>query len=95
MSARTDITGAPIPVEITPEIIELARFAIDEHNKKENMLLEFKKVWSAKEQAVGGFNYYLKLEAADGGKNYIYEAGVFVNLNNVKEVEEFKLVPDL
>ncbi|KAL0437144.1 UNVERIFIED_CONTAM: Cysteine proteinase inhibitor A [Sesamum radiatum] len=81
------------PVDISPEINNLDCFSVDEHNKKENTLLEFKKVLSAKEQVVGGFIYYITLEAADGGKNKVYGAKVFVKgWENVKEVQEFKLV---
>ncbi|KAL0460888.1 UNVERIFIED_CONTAM: Cysteine proteinase inhibitor [Sesamum latifolium] len=75
------------------EINGLARFAVDEHNKKENTLPEFKKVLSAKKQVVAGVMRYITLEAADGGKNKVYEAKVLVQeWMNVKEVEEFKLV---
>ncbi|KAL0390740.1 UNVERIFIED_CONTAM: Multicystatin [Sesamum calycinum] len=84
--------GGIHPVDITPKLIGLARFAVEEHNKKEHTLLEFKKLLSAKEQAVQGYNYYLNLGAADGGIDYVYEAKVFVSLENVKEVKEFKLV---
>nr|8PK3_G Chain G, Affimer molecule (A31) [synthetic construct]8PK3_H Chain H, Affimer molecule (A31) [synthetic construct]8PK3_I Chain I, Affimer molecule (A31) [synthetic construct] len=84
------------------EIEELARFAVDEHNKKENALLEFVRVVKAKEQ----FNYdqwqdytmyYLTLEAKDGGKKKLYEAKVWVKFvdsafetENFKELQEFK-----
>ncbi|KAL0370287.1 UNVERIFIED_CONTAM: Multicystatin [Sesamum angustifolium] len=62
----------------------------------ENMLLEFKKVLSAKEHVVGGFSYYITLETADGEKNKVYEAQEFVkDWENVKEVQKFKLVGDL
>ncbi|KAL0418426.1 UNVERIFIED_CONTAM: Cysteine proteinase inhibitor 1 [Sesamum radiatum] len=58
-----------------------------------NTLLEFKKVWSAKEQVVKGYNYYLTLEAADGGKNNVYEATVLEKAGeNVKELLEFRLL---
>nr|6STJ_E Chain E, Cystatin domain-containing protein [saltans group]6STJ_F Chain F, Cystatin domain-containing protein [saltans group]6STJ_G Chain G, Cystatin domain-containing protein [saltans group]6STJ_H Chain H, Cystatin domain-containing protein [saltans group] len=86
------------------EIEELARFAVDEHNKKENALLEFVRVVKAKEQM--GVNpeemqtmYYLTLEAKDGGKKKLYEAKVWVKWwwgfhiwDNFKELQEFKPV---
>ncbi|XP_057782172.1 cysteine proteinase inhibitor-like isoform X3 [Salvia miltiorrhiza] len=56
------------------EIEDLARFAVAEHNKKENTLLEFKKVIDVKEQVVAGTMYYITLVAADGGKDKVYEA---------------------
>ncbi|KAK4492321.1 hypothetical protein RD792_003124 [Penstemon davidsonii] len=77
------------------DIQDLARFAIQEHNKKQNALLEFKKVTNVKEQVVAGTMYYITLEAADGGKNKVYEAKVWVKpWMNFKEVQEFKLVGD-
>ncbi|KAL0370284.1 UNVERIFIED_CONTAM: hypothetical protein Sangu_0346500 [Sesamum angustifolium] len=86
-------TGAPVPVEVTPEIIALGRFAVDEHNKKQHTCLEFKKVWSAERQLVNGYNYYLTLEAANEGKDNLYEATVYVSWeNNTKELTEFKII---
>ncbi|KAK6153188.1 hypothetical protein DH2020_012827 [Rehmannia glutinosa] len=77
------------------EIEELARFAVDEHNKKQNALLELKKVTNVKEQVVAGTMYYITLEAADGGQKKVYEAKVWVKpWMNFKEVQEFKLVGD-
>ncbi|KAL0460887.1 UNVERIFIED_CONTAM: Multicystatin [Sesamum latifolium] len=84
--------GAAKPVPVTPEIIDLGRFAVHENNKKENTLLEFKKVMSAMEQVMGGSNYYLTLKAANEGKNEFYEAQVYVSLENVKEVLKFMIV---
>ncbi|KAL0418425.1 UNVERIFIED_CONTAM: hypothetical protein Sradi_1256000 [Sesamum radiatum] len=86
-------TGAPVPVEVTPEIIALGRFAVQEHNKKQHTCLEFKKVWSAERQLVNGYNYYLTLEAANEGKHNLYEATVYVSWeNNAKELTEFKII---
>ncbi|KAL0390739.1 UNVERIFIED_CONTAM: hypothetical protein Scaly_0431000 [Sesamum calycinum] len=86
-------TGAPVPVEVTPEIIALGRFAVQEHNKKQHTCLEFKKVWSAERQLVNGYNYYLTLEAANEGKDNLYEATVYVSWeNNAKELTEFKII---
>nr|6Z0O_E Chain E, Affimer-NP [synthetic construct]6Z0O_F Chain F, Affimer-NP [synthetic construct] len=86
------------------EIEELARFAVDEHNKKENALLEFVRVVKAKEQMHMkerqiNTMYYLTLEAKDGGKKKLYEAKVWVKKylgdfwkDNFKELQEFKPV---
>ncbi|KAG8371055.1 hypothetical protein BUALT_Bualt13G0047100 [Buddleja alternifolia] len=60
------------------EIDDLARFAVDDHNKKQNALLEFKKVTNVKEQVVAGTMYYITIEVADGGKKKVYEAKVWV-----------------
>ncbi|GKV28842.1 hypothetical protein SLEP1_g37835 [Rubroshorea leprosula] len=77
------------------EIDSLARFAVDEHNKKENSLLEFKRVVNTKTQVVSGTMYYITLEAADGNQKKVYEAKVWEKpWMNFKEVQEFKLVGD-
>ncbi|KAM1049232.1 hypothetical protein ACFX2C_028355 [Malus domestica] len=73
----------------------LTRFAIDEHNKKENALLEFVRVVHEKVQVVSGSLHHLKIEAIDGGKKNVYEAKVWVKpWENFKQVQEFKLVLD-
>ncbi|KAJ1404528.1 Proteinase inhibitor I25, cystatin, conserved site [Sesbania bispinosa] len=80
--------------EATPnaaEIESLARFAVQEHNNKENALLEFARVLKAKEQVVAGKIYYLTLEAIDAGKKKIYEAKIWVKpWMNFKQLQEFK-----
>ncbi|XP_054819442.1 cysteine proteinase inhibitor-like [Prosopis cineraria] len=77
------------------EIDNLARFAVEEHNKKENALLEFGRVINAKQQVVAGTLYYIALEATDGGKKKVYEAKVLEKpWLNLKEVQDFKLVGD-
>ncbi|GLU18981.1 hypothetical protein SLE2022_352540 [Rubroshorea leprosula] len=77
------------------KIENLARFAVAEHNKKENSALEYKKVVNAKEQVVSGMMYYITLEAMDGDKKKVYEAKVWEKpWLNFKEVQEFKLVGD-
>ncbi|KAJ0877760.1 putative Cystatin domain-containing protein [Helianthus annuus] len=74
-------------------IDDLARFAVDEHNKKQNTLLEFGKVLDAKEQLVAGTLYFITLEATDGGVKKTYEAKVWVKeWENFKELLEFKHV---
>ncbi|KAK9059074.1 hypothetical protein SSX86_021693 [Deinandra increscens subsp. villosa] len=82
-------------VENNLEIDSLARFAVDEHNKKQNARLQFVKVVKAKEQIVEGVTYYITLEANDGGQKKTYEAKVWVKAwENFKELQEFKLVDD-
>ncbi|KAK1293702.1 Cysteine proteinase inhibitor 12 [Acorus calamus] len=77
------------------ETESLARFAVDEHNKKENALLEFARVVKAKEQVVAGTMHHLTLEAIDAGKKKIYEAKVWVKpWMNFKELQEFKHVEE-
>ncbi|CAO2837426.1 unnamed protein product [Amaranthus hypochondriacus] len=77
------------------EIESLAKFAVDEHNKKENALLEFNKVVNTKQQVVAGTVYYITLEAIDGDKKKVYEAKVWVKpWMNFQELQEFKYVGD-
>ncbi|KAF8109476.1 hypothetical protein N665_0095s0048 [Sinapis alba] len=77
------------------EVESLARFAVDEHNKKENALLEFARVVKAKEQVVAGTMHHLTLEIIEAGRKKLYEAKVWVKpWLNFKELQEFKPVSD-
>nr|6VLP_A Chain A, Hop1 [Humulus lupulus]6VLQ_A Chain A, Hop1 [Humulus lupulus] len=77
------------------EIESLARYAVDEHNKKQNSLLQFEKVVNTKQQVVSGTIYIITLEAVDGGKKKVYEAKVWEKpWMNFKELQEFKLIGD-
>ncbi|KAJ7949410.1 Cysteine proteinase inhibitor [Quillaja saponaria] len=78
------------------DIEALARFAVDEHNKKENALLEFGKVVKAQEQVVAGTLHHLTLEVIDAGKKKLYEAKIWVKpWINFKELQEFKHAGDV
>ncbi|KAJ0021528.1 cysteine proteinase inhibitor-like [Pistacia vera] len=77
------------------EIDGLARFAVDEHNKKQNTMLQFGKVVKAKQQVVSGTMYYITLEASEGDKKNVYEAKVWEKpWLQFKELQEFKLLDD-
>ncbi|PQQ12952.1 cysteine proteinase inhibitor 6 [Prunus yedoensis var. nudiflora] len=81
--------------ENSVETESLARFAVEEYNKKENALLEFVRVVNEKVQVVSGTLYYLTIEVTDGGKKKLYEAKIWVKpWAHFKEVQEFKLVAD-
>ncbi|MED6125317.1 hypothetical protein PIB30_067358 [Stylosanthes scabra] len=90
--------GAPREVPLNENSLEidtLARFAVDEHNKKQNALLEFKRVISAKQQVVSGTLHHITLAATSGDSNKVYEAKVWEKpWLNFKEVQEFKLAGD-
>ncbi|KAK2980947.1 hypothetical protein RJ640_025096 [Escallonia rubra] len=78
------------------EVESIGRFAVQEHNKKENSLLEFARVVKAKEQVVAGKVYHLTLEAIDAGNKKIYEAKVWVKpWMNFKQLQEFKVAHDV
>ncbi|MFS8019460.1 putative Cystatin domain-containing protein [Helianthus anomalus] len=75
------------------EINSLAQFSVEEHNKKQNSVLEFSKVITTKEQVVEGTMHYITLEASDGGVTKMYEAKVWVKpWMNFKELQAFELV---
>lgn len=77
------------------EIHSLAKFAVDEHNKKENAMIELARVVKAQEQVVAGTLHHLTLEVIDTGKKKLYEAKVWVKpWLNFKELQEFKHVED-
>nr|AAL79831.1 cystatin [Sandersonia aurantiaca] len=91
--------GAPRDVpaggENSADVEELARFAVAEHNKKENALLEFGRVVKAKEQVVAGTLHHLTVEAIDAGNKKLYEAKVWVKpWLNFKELQEFRHAGD-
>ncbi|RRT81751.1 hypothetical protein B296_00017720 [Ensete ventricosum] len=79
------------------EIEELARFAVDEHNKKEVLRFSGSSISSnfAKEQVVAGTLHHLTVEAIDAGKKKLYEAKVWVKpWLHFKELQDFKHVGD-
>ncbi|CAL4954064.1 unnamed protein product [Urochloa decumbens] len=77
------------------QLQELARFAVDEHNKKANALLAYEKLVKAKTQVVAGTMYYLTVEAKDGEAKKLYEAKVWEKpWENFKELQEFKPVEE-
>ncbi|XP_014505410.1 cysteine proteinase inhibitor-like [Vigna radiata var. radiata] len=87
LGGLTDIVGAENSIDIQ----SLARFAVDDYNKKQNAVLEFVRVISAKQQVVAGILYYITLEANDGETKKVYETKVLEKAwLNLKEVEEFK-----
>ncbi|KDO66412.1 hypothetical protein CISIN_1g034261mg [Citrus sinensis] len=61
------------------EIVNLARFAVDEHNKKQ--------------QVVSGTLYDITLEAVEGGQKKLFEAKVWEKpWMQFKELKEFNTV---
>ncbi|PWA68821.1 cystatin B [Artemisia annua] len=76
------------------EIDDLARFAVDQHNKKENKMLKLARVVKAQEQVVAGTMHHLTLEVDDAGGNKIYLAKIWVKpWENFKELQEFNHIP--
>ncbi|RCV27768.1 hypothetical protein SEVIR_5G356400v4 [Setaria viridis] len=74
---------------------EIARFAVDENNKKTNALLSYERIVKAKTQVVAGAMYYLTIEVKDGTAKKLYEAKVWEkSWENFKELQEFKPVEE-
>ncbi|KAI3824608.1 hypothetical protein L1987_06072 [Smallanthus sonchifolius] len=72
------------------EIDSLARFAVEEHNKKENAMLKLARVVKVQEQVVAGTFHHLTLEIEDAGNKKIYKAKVWVMPRmDFKELQEF------
>lgn len=88
--------GGSTEVEYTQNSVEidnLAIFAVQEHNIKQNAVLKFVRVLNAKKQVVSGTLYDITLETKDGGKQKVYEAKILEKpWLNFKEVQEFKLI---
>ncbi|GAB2212647.1 hypothetical protein Droror1_Dr00020625 [Drosera rotundifolia] len=84
------IRDLPTGAENGVEVVSLARFAVDEHNKKQNKVLEFSRVVKAREQVVAGMLHHLTVEAIDGGMKKLYEAKILVQpWLNVQKLTEF------
>ncbi|KAG7950688.1 hypothetical protein I3843_13G128300 [Carya illinoinensis] len=95
MALLGGIRDVDLGEENSLEIDSLARFAVNEHNKKQNTLLEFGRVVHAKQQVVSGTMYYIKLEATDGGKKRVYEAKIWEKpWLNFKELQQFSFIAE-
>ncbi|XP_075504117.1 cysteine proteinase inhibitor 5-like [Primulina tabacum] len=63
-----------------PRVLEIAKFAVEEHNKQDGAELKFVKVIKGGTQVVSGTNYRLVISAKDIGASALknYEAVVWV-----------------
>uniref|UniRef100_A0A0D9V6U8 Cysteine proteinase inhibitor n=1 Tax=Leersia perrieri TaxID=77586 RepID=A0A0D9V6U8_9ORYZ len=85
----------PVGTENDLHLVNLARFAVTEHNKKANALLEYEKLVKVKRQVVAGTMYYFTIEVKEGGANKLYEAKVWEKpWMDFKELQEFKPVEE-
>ena len=73
-----------------PLVIEIGKFAVDEHNKEVNMALKYEKVVNGKSQVVEGVNYNLTIMAANlgGADENNYQALVWDNGKSPKNVRK-------
>ncbi|KAK4439441.1 Cysteine proteinase inhibitor 1 [Sesamum alatum] len=65
---RKSIAGGwqPIDNPKDPEVVEIANFAVTEHNKEASTALAFEAVVKGEKQVVAGTNYRLVIAAKDG-----------------------------
>ncbi|XP_024983929.1 cysteine proteinase inhibitor 5-like [Cynara cardunculus var. scolymus] len=56
-----------------PTVVDIGKFAVDQHNKQDQASLKFSTVVNGEKQVVAGMNYNLTITAADGtvDKNYV------------------------
>ncbi|GJM92826.1 hypothetical protein PR202_ga09330 [Eleusine coracana subsp. coracana] len=73
---KGDVRDAP-GSENDPYVIDLARFAIAEHNKNANGPLEFERLIKVSNLAVSGTLYYFTIEARDREVKKLYKAQVW------------------
>ncbi|KAF0923392.1 hypothetical protein E2562_006296 [Oryza meyeriana var. granulata] len=87
------VFDAPAGSENDLRTIELARFAVAEHNSKANAKVEFERLVKVRQQVVGGFMHYLTMEVKEGGVKKLYEAQVWERAwENFKQLQEFNPV---
>ncbi|XP_009629445.1 cysteine proteinase inhibitor 1-like [Nicotiana tabacum] len=67
----------PIKNITDPEVVEIGKFAVNEHNKEAKTKLEFEKIMNGESQVVAGINYRLVIAAKDGGEPHQYMAEVW------------------
>ncbi|KAH1055274.1 hypothetical protein J1N35_033339 [Gossypium stocksii] len=92
-STTTVTLGGGSAINVEHE--NVARFAIDEHKKREKGTVVFARVDQAAEQLVVGRLHHLTVEAIDAGEKKLYEAKVWVKpWSNFKELQEFKHAGD-
>ncbi|XP_020194312.1 cysteine proteinase inhibitor [Aegilops tauschii subsp. strangulata] len=85
------VQDAPAGRENDLETIELARFAVAEHNTKANALLEFERLVKVRQQVVAGCMHYFTIEVKEGGAKKLYEAKVWEKAwENFKQLQDFK-----
>ncbi|VVA93420.1 unnamed protein product [Arabis nemorensis] len=84
----------PIKDVSDPNVVEIAEFAISEHNKVSKPGLVYEKVVQGKQQVVAGTKYDLVIAAKNGGgRSKNYEAVVWDKpYEKFRKLESFKAV---
>ncbi|KAK4727948.1 hypothetical protein R3W88_032865 [Solanum pinnatisectum] len=68
----------PITNTTDPKVVEIGKFAVDEHNEEEKTKLKFQEVVKGEYQVVDGLNYRLLISAKDSNSLHNYLAEVWV-----------------
>ncbi|XP_050908056.1 cysteine proteinase inhibitor 1-like [Lathyrus oleraceus] len=89
------ITGGWNPIKNIkdPEVLEIAQFAVTEHQKQSGQKLSLVEVISGETQVVAGLNYRLVLTAKDGSVTKKYQAQVVDQLTHTRILTSFKSLP--
>ncbi|GAB4830757.1 hypothetical protein Ancab_004790 [Ancistrocladus abbreviatus] len=93
--ARGALLGGYRPIKNLNDqhVIEIAQFAVTEHNKEDGTDLEFKKVVKGESQVVAGTNYRLVIAAMNGADLGDYEAVVYERpWENYRKLTSFEKV---
>ncbi|KAG8085564.1 hypothetical protein GUJ93_ZPchr0010g10556 [Zizania palustris] len=90
------VRGMVAAIREQAEAEDAARFAVDDHNRKnQGAALEFARLVNAKRQVVTGTLHDLTLEVVDSGKKSLYSAKVWVKpWLDFKSVVEFRHIGD-
>lgn len=67
----------PIRNITDPKVVQIGKFAVDEHNKEAKIKLEFQTVIKGESQVVAGIKYRLIISAKDGDSLHNYLAEVW------------------
>ena len=93
-AARRVLLGGwtKIPNVTDPTVVEIGKFAIDQHNKEEKSSLKFSKVVTGEIQLVAGLNYNLTVAAANGSVENNYVAIVWDKpwMKNFRRLTSFR-----
>lgn len=91
VGGKSDVPNA----ENSLEMDELAKYAVSEHNNRENAVtkLSFSKLLRAQQQVVAGTMYHLTVEVLKSGEAEVWEAKVWIKpWEKFKALQEFKFL---
>ncbi|KAL7616747.1 hypothetical protein Lser_V15G04175 [Lactuca serriola] len=81
----------PISNVTDATVVDIGKFAVDEHDLKDHTSLKFVKVVSGEIQVVAGMNYKLTIKTVNGGLENNYVAVVWVKpIQKSRQLVSFK-----